>query len=154
MLNQIISVTPQAAPAKTTSKGAETGNDAQAKTRSGDKPADTFGAVLTRQMDDKKTPATENPPAETAPLQPKKMTDAKSLRADPEKLTTPDDPSLVLAAILLANPESKPNVAQNLTGENPATNKTSTAQLKPKTDRPTVESGYCRRHKDWQSRTA
>jgi len=114
MLNPIAILSPQAAPAKSASRSAETPGSSTGVTSRNpaqNKPAgqddNSFGAVLTRQIEEKNSAATENQPADAAILKAKRSSDAKDLQADDAKLILPDEASAALAAMLLVNPENR-----------------------------------------------
>ena len=140
MLNQLISITPQAAPAKSAATDTRKASSAaSAQSTSINKPegdaSDSFGALLKRQMDEKNSTAAANPPAIAETTQPKKISDAEVKQANQEKLITPEDASTVLAAMLSLNPENKPNIAKLASGDKPVAAKVAIDQLALKTDK-------------------
>jgi len=140
MLNQLISITPQAAPAKSAAaETRKTSSSQSAQSTAVNKPegdtSDSFGALLKRQMDEKNSMTDANPPAGAESTPPKKTSDTEAKQADQEKLAAPEDASTILAAMLSLAPEKKPNIAKLASDEQSVAAKTAIDQLALKADR-------------------
>lgn len=140
MINKLISITPQAAPAKSAATDMhKTSPATSAQTTTANKPAgdtsDSFGALLKRQMDEKNSTAPGNQPAASEPELTQKASNAASEQTDQEKLTVPTDASNVLAAMLSLDIENKPNISKLAISDKSAEAKSAIAQLASKADR-------------------
>ena len=123
MLNQTISSIPQAPSAKSSTRSAEVRTEpSSAKSDGTTQPGEqaTFGTVLARQLDENISIPSGSPFIATDNTQLVKAKDATSLQSDQTKKSAPDETSVVLTALFLANPEIRPTVGKsvNIEAEN------------------------------------
>lgn len=113
MLTQAIVTLPQSAPAQSAQSQAK-GTDAQAvqnrpasQNKRDGQAADTFGAMLTRQLDEKNQPAPDDSAAAPNLMPARKTADGKDLHAEEQTVPSSDSATLAFTAMLLAAPDTR-----------------------------------------------
>ncbi|MDD5612677.1 MAG: flagellar hook-length control protein FliK, partial [Gallionella sp.] len=77
--------------------------------KTSDQGGDSFGAMLTRQMEEKNPPAVDNIAANTNLMPTRKTADGKDIQADMEAVPAGDNASLAFTAMLLVAPDTRLN---------------------------------------------
>lgn len=113
MLTPAIVTLPQSAPTSSAQPQAK-GADAQAvqnrplsQNKRDEPAADTFGAMLTRQLDEKNQPAPDATAADPKLLPARKTADGKELQAEDRTAPASDSATLAFTAMLLAAPDTR-----------------------------------------------